>query len=311
VNHDPVQRGDRTSTAMGLAAILFWSATIAVSRSLAEQVGALTAAACMLSAGGALGCAYLAVRGRFAAMLRLPRAYLVGCGSCFVAYMACLYVAIGLATSRQQTIEVGIINYLWPGLTLVLAVPILGLKVRAGFWIGAVLAHAGVAIAPLRWGEYSPAALVEALRAAPAPYALALVAAILWALYSVLSRRLGGRGEGGAVPLFTLASGAVLAAMRLAMPEESHWTGRAVAETLFMAVFPILIAYAMWDRAMRRGRVTLVAIFSYAIPLLSTLISSVYLGVDVGWNLWLACALVAGGAALGQASVLKPHDVQA
>ena len=297
----------RVATALGLLAILFWSTTFAVSRSLAEEVGVLTAASAMLVGGGVLGCLYVAlVERRLAALFRLPRAYLVGCGLLFVAYMACLFPAIGLAASRQQTIEVGIVNYLWPGLTLVFAIPVLRTRVRWSFFAGLAMAAAGAALAPIRMGEYSAAAMLENLRANPLPYALALAGAVVWALYSVLSRRWAGGAEGGAVPLFTLAAGVVLAAIRPAFDEPCAWSWRAAAELAFMAVFPVMLAYAFWDRAMRRGNVTLVAAVSYLTPLLSTGLSALYLGVGLGWNLWLACGLIVAGAALAQGSVVKP-----
>ena len=294
------------ATAMGVVAIVLWSTTIAFSRSLAEEVGAIRAGACIYLLGGVLGCLYEAlVRRRFVRMFRLPRPYLVGCGLLFVIYTVSLYLAIAMSSSRQQAIEVGIINYLWPGLTLVLAVPILHTKVRAAFPVGVVLALAGAAMAPLRLGDYSPAALVENLRASPLPYALAMVAAVTWALYSNLSRRWGGRMEGGAVPLFVLATGFAMAGVHLAFPEPAAWTGRAAAEIIYMAALPTLLAYAFWDAAMRRGNVVLVAAISYLTPLLSTAISVVYLSVAPGWNLWVACALVVAGAFICQRSVVK------
>jgi len=306
----PDPRSSRPAgTAMGVAAILLWSTTIALSRSLAEEVGAVRAGACIYLLGGVLGCLYEAsIRRRFLRMLRLPAPYLLGCGLLFVAYTACLYVAVGQAANRQQAIEVGIINYLWPGLTLLLAVPILHTKVRAAFPLGVVLALAGAALAPLRWGEHSWAVLLENLRTNPWPYGLALVAAVAWALYSTLSRRWGGEAEGGAVPLFVLATGAVLAAVHYALPEPVQWTPRAVGEILYMAALPTLLAYAFWDAAMRRGSVMLVAALSYVAPLLSTLISSAYLGVALGWNVWAACALVILGAFVCQRSVVKQRE---
>jgi len=295
------------ATTMGILAIVLWSTTIALSRSLAEEVGALRSGACIYLLGGTLGCFYEAVlRRRAGRLFRLPRAYLVGCGLLFVTYTACLYLAIGLSASRQQAIEVGIINYLWPGLTLLLAVPILRTKVRAAFPLGVALALAGAALASLRWGEYSWAALSENLRTNPWPYGLALVAAAAWALYSTLSRRWGGEAEGGAVPLFVLATGVVLAAVHYALPEPVVWSARAVGEILYMAALPTLLAYAFWDAAMRRGSVMLVAALSYLTPLLSTLISSAYLHVAIGWNVWAACALVVAGAFVCQRSVVKP-----
>ena len=306
MDHTSSERPRSTYTAAGVLAILLWSTTIAFSRSLSEEVGAIRAGACIYLLGGVLGCLYEAlVRRRLVGMFRLPAPYLAGCGLLFVVYTVSLYLAIAMSWSRQQAIEVGIINYLWPGLTLVLAVPILGTKVRAAFGAGVVLALAGAAIAPLRCGEYSPDALVESLRANPLPYGLALVAAVTWALYSNLSRRWGGRGQGGAVPLFVLATGAAMAGVHLAFPEPAAWTARAAAEVLYMAVLPTLLAYAFWDAAMRRGNVILVAAISYLTPLLSTAISVAYLGVAPGWNLWAGCALVIAGAGICQRSVVK------
>ena len=50
----------------------------------------------------------------------LPMRYLFGCGTLFVSYMLLLFLAIGAAQDRQQVLEVGLLNYLWPVLTLLL-----------------------------------------------------------------------------------------------------------------------------------------------------------------------------------------------
>jgi drug/metabolite transporter (DMT)-like permease len=297
-------RERRAATAGGILAIALWSCTVAASRELSETLGATTAAATMLLLGGALGCVHAGlIERRLGAIFRLARAYLVGCGLLFVAYMVCLYLAIGLSASRQQAIEIGIINYLWPGLTLLFSVPITRTRVRWTFVPGVVLALLGAVLAPLRLDEYSFAALGHNLLAHPLPYVLALGAALSWALYSVLSRRWGAAGA-GAVPIFTLAAGIVLAAVRLGVPERATWTGWAMGLVLFMAVCPILVAYSLWDRAMRRGNMTLVAALSNFAPLLSTAISAIWLRVALGWSLWLACGLVVAGAALCQRSVI-------
>ncbi len=289
---------------MGVAAIVIWSCNIGVSRSLAESVGALTSGAVMFLVGGCLGCAYVAlVERRLTAMLRLPSRYLFGGGAIFAAYMVCLYLAIGLSATRQQTLEVAILNYLWPSMTLVLAIPLLGVRARAGLPFGLALALVGAAMAPLRLGDWSASALAANLRLHPVPYVLAFLAAVLWSLYSNLSRRWAAHAEGGAVPLFSLGAGVVLLALRPWFPEPSHWSPRAVAELLFMALLPSLLAYSMWDRAVRRGNVTLVAALSYAIPVLSTIVSCLYLRVSVGWNVWAASALIVAGAVICQRSI--------
>lgn len=285
------------NTFLGFVAIAFWSSSIAFARSLAEQLGPMTAASAIYLLGGILGCSYLALSGWTPRrLLRLPALYLVGCGALFVFYVLCLYLAIGLSLNRQQVLAVGIINYLWPGLTLVLALPILRKKAGAFLVPGAVAAFAGAFLAMLQQGPFSWNAFLGGLREGCVPYLLAFFAAISWALYSNLTRRWAGDAEGGAVPVFLLATGVVLVALRPAFAEHPHWALRPVAELLFMAIVPAFLAYVFWDAAMRRGNVVLVASFSYLTPLLSTLVSCLYLQISAGPSLWIACALVVGGA---------------
>ena len=104
---------DRTlSTALGLAAILLWSTTVAFGRSLSEQVGTLTAASLVYLLGGVVGCSYLTASGRITRLKSLGPRYVLGCGSLFVLYISCIYVALGLAQTRSQVLEVGLMNYL-------------------------------------------------------------------------------------------------------------------------------------------------------------------------------------------------------
>jgi drug/metabolite transporter (DMT)-like permease len=77
-----------------------------------------------------------------------------------------------------------------------------------------------------------------------------------------------------------------------------------------MAVFVTFLAYVFWDHAMRRGNMILVAALSYFTPLLSTLFSAAYLGVVPGPAIWLACALVIGGALVCRAAVVEGGTVR-
>ena len=71
-----------------------------------------------------------------------------------------------------------------------------------------------------------------------------------------------------------------------------------------MAIFPTLLAYVCWDTAARRGNLSLVAALSYLTPLLSVLVSSLYLDLPVRPQQWLAGALVVAGAVLCKVSVV-------
>jgi drug/metabolite transporter (DMT)-like permease len=168
----------RTATTLGVLSILFWSSTVGLVRSLSNQLGPLTAAAAIYLLGGIISCTYLLISGRRRrAFLALPRKYLLGCGSLFVLYMFCLYLAIGLAADDLQCLEIGLINYLWPGMVMALSVPILGRRARAWLWPGILIALAGIALAMTQKGDYRLAGLGSRLAASWPAYALALVAA--------------------------------------------------------------------------------------------------------------------------------------
>ena len=304
--HSPTRR----STLLGVVAILFWSTTIAFSRSLTEQLGTLTAGALIYLLAGVIGLAVGAFQGHGLRTYRaMPKLYLLGCGGLFAAYIVLLYISVGTAATRTQVLAVGLINYLWPGLSLVFSIPILGGRAKPLLPVGIVLALAGVWLATTGT-EVTMADLFREPGVA-LPYGLALGAAVCWALYSNLSRRWAGASEGNGVPLFLLASGAILALLRLGAPEESQWSARAVMELLYMAVFPGMLAYVLWDVAVRRGEILLIASLSYLTPLLSTLFSSLLLSVRPSPQLWLGALLIIAGAVLCKQSVLDPIEPRA
>ena len=296
---------ENLNTIYGILAILFWGTTIAFSRSLTEQLGPLTAASCIYVLSGIWGCIYLfSEPGGIKKTFKLPILYLIGCGILFIFYMVCLYLAVGLAFSREQVIEVSIINYLWPGLTLIFSLPILHKKGKVFLIPGIVIAFAGFYLATVQSGMFSWEVFKGNFQVSYLPYLLAFMAAITWALYSNLVRRWAGHTEGGAVPLFLLITGLVLTTIRFMFPEESYWTPRVIVELIYMSVFPTFLAYIFWDRAMRKGNIILVASLSYFTPLLSIIISSLYLRVVIKSTLWIACGLVIAGAIICKFSVI-------
>ncbi len=295
---DTAPTGTRLGTLSGLAAIVVWSTVVAFARSLTEELGTFTAAAAAFLAGGALSCGVTTLRERGAWWRgRWSPRYLLVCGGLFVGYEVLLYLAIGSARDGRQVLEVGLLNYLWIGFTLLFAVPLLGKRPGWPLAVGMATGFAGVALAQMRSGD-SLAALSLNLRSNGLPYALALGAAVVWGLYSNLARRWAVEARGSAAPLFILAAGLALVLIRCFVHETSAWSPRVVLELAYMTVFPTTLGYVLWDVAMRRGNVVAVASLSFAIPLASTLFSARYLDVATGPALWIGCALVTVGAVL-------------
>ena len=94
----------------------------------------------------------------------------------------------------------------------------------------------------------------------------------------------------------------LLGLARLLFAEPTRWTARAGAELAYMVVGSNL-AYAFWERAMRRGDIVFVAAASLFTPLLSTLVSTLYLGARPGPRIWLGCAMIMAGAVICKSQV--------
>ncbi|MEW6751182.1 MAG: aromatic amino acid DMT transporter YddG [Candidatus Latescibacterota bacterium] len=301
--------GSRRHTLGGLAAVLLWSTSVPVARALAEKLGPLTAGSAVFLLAGVLCLAWSwrARSPRPVAGGQCARRLAVS-GACFVFYVYALYRAVGLAADRRQVLDVAMLNYLWPALTLLLAVPLLGLRARPLLLPGTLLALAGEALALSPDSGMAWSALAANLLANPEAYALAALAALSWALYSSLTRRWAPLGQ-GAVPFYMLAAGLALLLLRVGAAETGGWTPRALLELAFLATATAL-SYAAWEGAMRHGDVVLVAASSYFTPLLSALLTCAYLQVVPGPRLWAGCLALVAGSLLSWISVRGPEAPQ-
>ena len=293
--HQPRSVG---GTVLGLLAVLCWSMSIAFARRVTEDFGIFDGLAISNFAGGALGCVWLASTGRLRRALAMPRAYHLVCGGLMVGYCLCYSMAIGLARDRQTVLEVGIINYLWPGLTMLFAVPILGRHAKPLLLPGILLAFAGAALSIGQGHGFSWDAFGRHLLSCSRAHLLALAGALLWGLYSNFNVRLTVGVAGEAMPLHLTAAGLGLFIMRIATGGSATWhpVGTSWIYLAATAIFPVLLGYLFWEVALRRGHLNIVVPASYGIPLLSTVVSVFVLGIQPGPGLWIACMLVIAGA---------------
>ena len=286
----------RDATGFGLAACLLWCGVIGVNRLVIAALGPLRAGAVTMSLAGGAGLALAAARGRLKSDLAgFSPAYLLACGGCFLAYQVCLLLAIGLAADAGQVIVVGMLNYLWPALTLALGVPLLGYGASAWLPLGLAATLAGEALV-VGGGLPSRAGFTWV-------YLLAVLAALAWALYSNLARRLARGAAGNAVPLFMAVCGLVLWPLAVLSDGPPRWSGTVAAAVLFVALGPGLLAYSWWDRGMRQGRAKLLAVASYLIPLGSTAVTSLLWRAWPRPAVWLGAGLVLAGALVCRGAV--------
>ena len=301
-------------TAAGFLSIILWGTSIAVGRLAMGEFGLLRGALFMTLGSGILGSILVLARGDERAKLRtLPPAYWLVCGGLFVLYTVAYNLGIGLARDGRQVLVFGMLNYLWPVLTVAFSTFIFRRRVRLWLLPGLLLAGAGIVLAFVSRPEASltlPGVLADVI-ASPGIYLLGLACGVAWGLFSNLGKKIAGANQANPVPLFFLASGLVFLILFLAgaFPSEAagttaaRWTAAGIAALCYRALIVDLLAYVLWDAAMRRGDQLLVASASFCTPVLSTACISVLLGVRPGSVFWIACILLAAGAALSHAGV--------
>ncbi|MCU1792093.1 aromatic amino acid DMT transporter YddG [Pectobacterium polaris] len=280
------------ATLTGLLAIVLWSTSVGLIRSLTEALGPIGGAAMIYSTSTLCLLAFYGLP----RIKTLPRIYLFAGGAMFVCYEIFLSLSIGLASSRMQAIEIGMINYLWPSLTVFFSLFINQQKSRFLLWPGLALSLGGIVWIMKGESNWTPALLWNNILANPQAYSLAFSAALTWALYCNITKRYG-QGKSG-VSLFFFVSCLVLwiqyafsaeGAISLTLPSS--------LQLLFMGTSTAL-AYSVWNIGIQHGNLTLLATASYFTPVLSTLLAALWLNITPAISFWQGVAMVTAGSLL-------------
>lgn len=279
------------ATLTGLCAIVLWSTTVGLIRSISESLGATGGAALIYSASALFLCL---ARG-FPGWRHLPQRYLWLGGALFVSYEICLAVSIGLAHNRPQALELGMINYLWPSLTLVFAIPFNQQRFRWWLWPGLALAVGGIVWVLKGDSDWTPLLLWHNVMDNPVAYGLAFFAAVAWALYNNVTRRYA-RGQSGVTLFFLVTALALwLKFFITGQPQPMQFSPTVVMEVLFMAASTAL-AYSAWNTGIQHGNMTLLATASYFTPVFSALLASVWLQLTPSFSFWQGVIMVTFGS---------------
>jgi drug/metabolite transporter (DMT)-like permease len=260
-------------TLAGMVAILLWSSVMGLARAVTEMLGPVGGAASIYTVASLF---LVLVMGRPKLRNYSLRYVLIG-GSLFVAYEICLALALAMANSRQQAIEMLVINYLWPALTVLLAVLTSGKKTNLLVYPSIALAFFGVA-----WSITGDQGLTVTQIAAnvatnPTTYAMAFIGAFLWAIYCNLTKRIAN-GQ-NAITLFFIMT-AVALWIKYALSDETGMTlSLESGGLLLISGIAMGSGYALWNYAIIGGNMVFLATMSYFTPVLSTIISSFILGL--------------------------------
>jgi drug/metabolite transporter (DMT)-like permease len=271
------------STLAGSGALLLW-AFLALLARMASDVPPLQLTAMGFAVGGLLALGVVAVQGRLALLRQGPLAWAHGVGGLF-GYHALYFAALALAPA----VEANLLNYLWPLLIVLLSGPVLGLRLGPRRLAGVALGFGGCAL------------LVGAGAAFPAEaawgFACAIGCAVVWAVYSVTSKRMAAVPTealaGFCIATALLAGAAHLAFETSVLPDARQWLA-----VVLLGAGPLGAAFFLWDAGMKRGDPRLLGTLAYAVPVASTLLLVAAGEGALSWRAGAAALLVAGGGLL-------------
>ncbi|RSX51005.1 hypothetical protein D2E25_1941 [Bifidobacterium goeldii] len=307
------------ATTIGLLAILLWSMMTGLVRVVADAFGPTLGSALIYTAGVVL----LMIFHRPAPLAKYPRKYLVIGGILFVFYESSISLSIGLASTAESSVEVSLVNYLWPTMMVLLTAAVFPTarkhtadsskqadssedsstkpsRTRSVLRVlpGAIVATAGVVLAVggnsgLDWG-LAAAHIVSN----PLPYLLAFAGAFAWSVYAVFTPALAHGMDGTSVffPLVAAALWIIHFTSGEGWPASTPSIGAWLAVLAAAAV--IAGGYACWGYGILRGSMRTLAMASYATPVLSTAASAILLGLALSLPFWCGALLVAAGSIL-------------
>ena len=282
------------ATAVGFVAVLLWALLALFTVGSAPTPPLLLNAICF-SIGGTLGLIWAWRSGGLTQLRQISwKVFTFGTLGLF-GYHALYFSALRMAPAA----EAGLIAYLWPLLIVLFSGLLPGETLRVGHLLGACLGFSGAALIITGGGS-------TGFRAEYLPgYALALLCALTWSGYSVLSRRLG-QTPTSSVAVFCVLTALASWALHFGL-EHTVWPQGTLgwASTVALGLGPVGLAFYVWDIGVKQGDIQMLGTSSYAAPLLSTLVLVVAGIAAPSWTLAIAAVLITGGAAIAARASLR------
>ena len=282
----------RNATLIGLIAVFLWSSIVGLIRSVSDSLGATGGAAMIYSVASV----FLLLSIGFPKIREFPKRYLIWGSVLFVSYEVCLALSIGYANTHRQAIEVGIVNYLWPALTMVAAILFNHQKSNLLIIPGFIIAISGICWVLGGDQGLNLPSMLHNIQDNPLSYGLAFIGALIWSGYCNVTARIAN-GKNGVTLFFMLTASILWAKYFILAAEPMHFSAYAIFY-LVLAAAAMGFGYAAWNVGILHGNVTVLAGASYFIPVLSSALAAVVLHTPLSLAFWQGAAMVCAGSVL-------------
>jgi len=278
----------------GVLAILLWS-TLALFSILTTRIPAFELTAMAFVVASIIGLFVLKKQKiTFAVLFKIPlKVYIFGILGLF-GYHFFYFLAI----KNAPAVEANLINYLWPLLIVVFSAFLPNEKLRWFHILGATLGLIGAFFLVSKGGSFSFD--VEYMWG----YIFAVIAALTWSSYSVISRTLAH------IPTYAVTGFCIITVIlstlcHLIFETTVVPTSLELFGAFMLGLGPVGGAFYLWDYGVKNADIKLLGSISYFTPLLSTLLL-VFLGyANFTLAITLACVFIILGSFISSAQYLK------
>lgn len=271
-------------------ATLTWATNMALGRWLRDDIGPLTLAASRFLIASALYTVLLRPSPPQDRRLGRDRWLLLAMALCgVVIFSPTLYLGLRFTTAVNATL----INGLGPLITGLVAALLIREPMSRRQVVGAVVGLVGV-LSLISGGSL---AFWEAIRTNVGDL-IVLGAVALWALYSVLARRVMRNRSALSASAFSALLGlpflVIAAVFELrALPVDAR--PQLLLLILYIGVFPTVIGFLSWNEGVRRLGPSGAMVFYNTLPLYGALLGYLFLGESIGLAHLVGGALIIGG----------------
>jgi drug/metabolite transporter (DMT)-like permease len=277
-------------------ATLTWATNIILGRWLRDAIGPLTLSAARFSLASLVFVVLLQRRPTEERRLGTDRMLLLGMALAgVVAFAPTLYLGLRYTTAASATL----INGLGPIITGVLAALLIREPMSRRQIAGALVALIGVI------GLVSGGSLAFWQTSHVNPGNLVVLGAVtLWAVYSVLSRRVTSRRSSLSATALSAFLGLPLLLLAAAWELRSspvEWSPQLVLAVVYIGIAPTVIGFLAWNEGVRRLGSSGAMVFYNTLPLYGALMGSLLLGESIGITHIVSAALIVGGGLLAAA----------
>lgn len=198
-----------------------------------------------------------------------------------------------MALQNAPPVQANLVNYLWP-LGIVVMAPLFlpGMSLTLRHVLAALLGFGGAALAILGGRPADPDASLWAWGYIPA-----LMAAFIWASYSLLTKRVKPFPT-SAIGTFALVSGVLALLCHVWLEPAVSLSGTDWALIALLGLGPLGGSFFLWDAALKRGDARQIGVLSFVTPLLSTLVLLTLRGETPSLSVGLAALMIVSAAVI-------------